>query len=95
MKLPILCPSCQSALNVSQMKCNSCSTEVLGNYQLPLYLKLTQEEQDFILDFFLSGGSIKEMAKKANISYPTMRNHIDDLMNKINHLKQENNHEKN
>ncbi|WP_446515734.1 DUF2089-like zinc ribbon domain-containing protein, partial [Photobacterium damselae] len=28
MKLPIVCPSCDHTLNVSQMKCPSCKTEV-------------------------------------------------------------------
>lgn len=87
MKLPIFCPSCENSLNVSQMKCNHCQTEVNGNYDLPLYLKLSREEQDFILEFFLSSGSIKEMAKQAELSYPTMRNKMDDLIEKINQLK--------
>jgi hypothetical protein len=87
MKLPIVCPSCENSLRVSQMKCEQCSTEVNGNYDLPLYLKLNREEQDFILEFFLSSGSIKEMAKQAGNSYPTMRNKMDDLIEKIKNLK--------
>lgn len=87
MKLPITCPSCEMSLNVSQMKCNSCGTEVNGNYELPLYLKLSRDEQDFILNFFLSSGSIKEMAKQAELSYPTMRNKMDDLIEKIQNLR--------
>lgn len=87
MKLPIFCPSCESSLNVSQMKCNHCKTQVNGNYDLPLYLKLSRDEQDFILQFFLSSGSIKEMAKQAELSYPTMRNKMDDLIEKIENLK--------
>lgn len=87
MKLPIVCPSCESALRVSQMKCEQCATEVNGNYDLPLFLKLTREEQDFILEFFLSSGSIKEMAKQAGNSYPTMRNKMDDLIEKIQKMK--------
>ena len=87
MKLPILCPSCESTLKVSEMKCSSCDTTVNGEYDLPLYLKLGREDQDFILNFFISSGSIKEMAKQANLSYPTIRNKMDDLINKINHLK--------
>lgn len=87
MKLPTLCPSCENSLNVSQMKCNHCDTTVNGNYDLPLYLKLNREEQDFILEFFLSSGSIKEMAKQAELSYPTMRNKMDDLIEKIKQLK--------
>jgi hypothetical protein len=51
------------------------------NYDLPLYLKLNREEQDFILEF-ISSGSIKEMAKQAGNSYPTMRNKMDDLIEK-------------
>lgn len=58
-----------------------------GNYELPLYLKLSREDQDFILDFFLTSGSIKEMASKAGNSYPTMRNKMDDLIEKIKNLK--------
>ncbi len=87
MKLPAICPSCEKALNVSQMKCKHCETTVNGNYDLPLYLKLPRDEQDFILQFFLSSGSIKEMAKQAELSYPTMRNKMDDLIEKIQKLK--------
>jgi hypothetical protein len=49
------------------MKCEQCSTEVNGNYDSS-YLKLNREEQDFILEFFISSGSIKEMAKQAGNS---------------------------
>lgn len=87
MKLPVICPSCENALGVSVMKCDQCQTEVSGNYHLPLYLKLSKEEQDFILEFFISSGSIKEMAKQAGNSYPTMRNKMDDLIEKIKKLK--------
>ena len=52
MKLPVVCPSCESTLIVSQMKCTNCDTTVNGNYELPLYLQLGREEQQFILDFF-------------------------------------------
>lgn len=87
MKLPIICPSCDHTLNVSQMKCPDCGTHVNGEYELPVFLKLTREEQEFVMNFFLSSGSIKEMAKQAELSYPTMRNKVDDLITKINELK--------
>ncbi|KPE53070.1 DUF2089 family protein [Chryseobacterium indologenes] len=87
MKLPIICPSCEHTLNVSRMKCPHCQTEVSGEYELPVLLKLNREEQEFILNFFLSSGSIKEMAKQAGLSYPTMRNKMDDLITKVGQLK--------
>ncbi|MDO4728768.1 MAG: DUF2089 family protein [Bacteroidota bacterium] len=88
-KIPTVCPSCESSLKVSRMRCATCETEVSGEYELPLYLKLNREEQAFILNFFLSSGSIKEMAKQAELSYPTMRNKMDDLIEKIKQLNQE------
>lgn len=85
--MPIFCPSCDSNLMVSQMKCPNCSTEINGQYDLPIFFKLNRDEQDFIMEFFLSSGSIKEMAKQADLSYPTMRNKMDDLIEKILQLK--------
>ena len=83
MKLPIICPSCENSLKVSRLACDHCGTEVNGNYEMPLYLKLSKEEQDFIMDFFLASGSIKEMARQKGNSYPTMRNYMDDLIERI------------
>ncbi len=90
-KLPIQCPSCDDALKVSQLRCDSCSTLVSGNYSMPVFLKLAAEEQDFILKFLLNSGSLKEMAKQMNMSYPTIRNRLDDLIEKINRLKDDEN----
>jgi len=46
-------------------------------------LSLTEEEQNFVLEFFLSSGSLKEMAQKMGNSYPTVRNKLDDMIEKI------------
>lgn len=86
-KLPTLCPSCEHVLNVSQLMCEACHTTVQGNYPLPIFLQLTPKEQQFILDFFLSSGSLKEMAAQQGISYPTVRNQLDDMIQHINDLK--------
>lgn len=85
-KLPIACPSCTGSLHVSQLSCPSCSTQVSGNYPLPVLLQISEEEQAFILQFFISGGSLKEMASQIGISYPTVRNRLDDLIEKIKNL---------
>lgn len=86
-KLPIHCPSCASSLSVSQLSCGECQTLVSGNYSLPILLQLSQEELDFILQFFMTSGSLKEMATQMGNSYPTVRNKLDDMIKKINQLK--------
>jgi hypothetical protein len=86
-KLPIQCPSCEQSLSVSQLSCAHCNTTVSGDYALPLLLQITAEEQNFILQFLLSSGSLKEMASQMGNSYPTVRNKLDDLIHKVNQLK--------
>ena len=49
--LPTTCPSCQSQLKVMALKCETCSTEVTGLYELPVLLRLSEE--DCILFFAL------------------------------------------
>lgn len=84
LKLPTLCPSCETLLSVSQLSCENCQTLVQGNYPLPVFLQLSPKEQEFILQFFLASGSLKEMASQLGISYPTVRNQLDDM---IQHIK--------
>lgn len=86
-KLPIQCPSCESSLSVTQLSCGNCYTSVSGNYSLPLLLQITEEEQNFILQFFLSSGSLKEMATQMGNSYPTVRNKLDDIIQKIKSIQ--------
>lgn len=87
MRLPVHCPSCDATLQVSKLVCKSCETEVLGKYALPVFMQLDVEEQDFLMQFFLNSGSLKEMATHMGKSYPTVRNRLDDLIVKIKNLQ--------
>ncbi|ERJ61070.1 DUF2089 family protein [Sphingobacterium paucimobilis] len=89
MKLPVKCPSCDGKLQVAKLNCTNCDTEVSGTYRLPVYMQLNLEEQEFVLEFLLSSGSIKDMASKLGKSYPTVRNRLDDLIAKVNDLQHE------
>ncbi len=86
-KLPINCPSCEKSLVVSQLSCASCETRILGSYSLPVLLQLSPAEQEFAFQFILTGGSLKKMAEKMNKSYPTVRNKLDDIIEKITQLQ--------
>ena len=50
---------------------------------LPLLARLSEKEQQFVLDFVKSSGSLKDMAKNIGVSYPTVRNILDDLIEKL------------
>lgn len=81
--LPTYCPSCHSQLKVKCLKCESCQTEVSGSYDLPLLALLSESDQQFILRFVINSGSLKEMASELKLSYPTVRNMLNDIINKI------------
>lgn len=84
-RLPLKCPSCNSSLKVGRLYCEQCRTDINGSYGLPpLLAKLTDDEQSFILDFVRFSGSLKDMAKKMSVSYPTVRNILNDLIEKLN-----------
>jgi hypothetical protein len=82
-RLPLQCPACESPLRVGRMFCGECGTEVCGDFELPLLARLSEKEQQFIFAFVKSSGSLKDMAKSMGISYPTVRNVLDDLIEKL------------
>lgn len=82
-KLPVICPSCTTALQVAELSCSNCHTKVSGKFNLPVLTQLSQEDQEFILQFFLHSGSLKQMALQMNISYPTLRNKLDDMIEAV------------
>lgn len=86
-KLPLICPSCDSLLKVKQLHCENCETDVTGLYSLPIISQLSIDDQRFILDFVKASGSLKVMAQNMKLSYPTVRNRLDDIINGINNLE--------
>ena len=82
--LPLRCPSCLSDLQVKSLECTHCNTEVTGHFDLPLLARLSSDDQQFIIEFVKFSGSLKEMSKSLKLSYPTVRNMLDDLIERIN-----------
>lgn len=87
-RLPLRCPACEAPLKVAKMVCDQCGTEVSGVFDLPVLTRLTEEEQRFILEFVKASGSLKDMAKQMGVSYPTVRNYLDDLIEKLNKMEE-------
>ena len=81
--LPAYCPSCHEHLKVKCLKCESCQTEVTGSYDLPVLALLSDNDQQFILRFVKNSGSLKEMASELKLSYPTVRNLLNEVISKI------------
>ena len=81
--LPTTCPACKSQLMVKTLFCQQCDTEIQGQYELPALASLCPDDQAFILDFMKASGSLKEMAKLLGLSYPTVRNRLDEIIERV------------
>jgi len=81
--LPTTCPSCSSQLSVKSLVCERCQTEIQGQYELPLVARLSTDDQSFILEFIKASGSLKEMANLLGLSYPTVRNRLDEIIERV------------
>jgi len=68
---------------VKRLRCEACETEVEGLYPLPPLASLALDDQEFIQEFIKTSGSLKEMAAILGVSYPTVRNRLDEIIEKL------------
>lgn len=80
---PTICPSCGGVLSVKSLHCSECDTTVSGEFAVHPILRLTAEEQQFVMAFIRCSGSLKQMAADMGLSYPTVRNILDDIISKL------------
>ena len=73
------CPVCKKKLFVKTLRCNDCETEITGEFEMSPFDYLTEEQKNFALVFIMSDGNIKEIERKLNISYPTVKKNMDEL----------------
>lgn len=85
--LPESCPSCGQTLRVKRLVCGECDTAVEGEFGLPLLARLRPEEQAFVLNLLKSRGSLKDLARIYGVSYPTVRNRLDALIERVEVLE--------
>ncbi len=87
-KIITQCPSCNSSkLHAVKIDCSDCNTRFEGQFAIPSLLQLSEGDLQFILDFVRCSGSLKEMAAKQKISYPTLRNKLNVLIEIIENLE--------
>ena len=73
-----ICPVCGGDTEVTAINCGQCDTRIEGHFQLCRFCRLTGEQKSFIEVFVKCRGNIKEVEKELGISYPTVRNRLED-----------------
>lgn len=77
------CPNCGDEMVITSYRCNSCYTEVTGEFEIDKFQRLDKEVKEFIELFLQKRGSIKDVGEEIGISYPTVRNRIDRIVSKL------------
>jgi hypothetical protein len=81
-KFPVIseCPVCHHDLEVVQLACSNCQTEIKGNFTLSKFNYLDTEKLYFIEIFVKNRGNIKAIEKEMGYSYPTIKKMLDDVI---------------
>ncbi|MBN1756517.1 DUF2089 domain-containing protein [bacterium] len=74
------CPICEGKLEITGVHCKKCGTTISGHFPMSDLMDLTSEQMEFMKVFIKCRGNIKEVEKELNISYPTVRSKLDDLI---------------
>ena len=74
------CPCCGGPLVVSGLTCERCGTTVTGRFSQCEFCRLTQEQATFLRLFVQRRGNLSEMEKTLGISYPTVRNKLEEVI---------------
>lgn len=77
---PKVCPTCQGALTVTALACDTCGTEVHGHFRRCEFCGLDDDERGLLRVFLAARGNIKEIERYLGVSYPTARARVDGLI---------------
>lgn len=77
------CPYCKNNVKISKVHCHKCGISFEGEFYTTPIMGLSEDEQSFVELFVLSSGSLKEMARILDVTYPTVRTKLDHIIENL------------
>jgi hypothetical protein len=74
------CPVCDKEMTVTELSCKACNTVISGEFETCKFCKLSKQQKYFVEVFIKNRGNIKEIEKELDISYPTVRNKLEEVI---------------
>ena len=71
-------------LVVERVRLQESGVAIEGEFELPPLVRLSAEDQVFVMAFVRAHGSIKEMERTFGISYPTVKNRLNRISGSFN-----------
>jgi hypothetical protein len=81
------CPACGGALVITECQCSDCGLQMQGQFLPAKFSLLSVEHLAFIEVFLRVRGNLSEAERVLGVSYPTIRNKLDEInaeLDKIN-----------
>ena len=78
-KLLEQCPSCGGPLIITECKCADCQLQLRGDFRPGQFSALSEDQLTFIQVFLRARGNLSEVEKVLGVSYPTIRNKLDEV----------------
>ena len=77
------CPDCGKPMIPVTCECQYCDIRMEGNFSVSILSQLSPEDQALVIAFVRNYGSIKKIQKLLDVSYPTARARIADLIKRL------------
>ena len=74
------CPICSGELIATTLECRHCDTKIQGRFITGPFAGLSVEQLEFVELFIRNEGKITRMQDELELSYPTIRNRLHDII---------------
>jgi hypothetical protein len=78
--IPTRCPLCGGEVTVTRIYCRECDTTIEGRFSGGPFVQLKPEQLAFVEMFVRNEGRIKRMEDDLELSYPTIRKQLHDVI---------------
>ena len=78
--VPGRCPVCGNEMIITRLHCPDCDVTVEGHFALGRLGTLSPEQLEFVEVFLRCDGKIKRVEKELNVSYPTVRSRMNEII---------------
>ncbi len=83
-QVPGKCSICGHEITITGFVCNHCHTRTEGEFAPCRFCSLEREQVDFIEAFLKCRGNIRDVEKELGLSYPTIRNRLEEVLQALN-----------
>ena len=77
------CPSCGGELEIRELRCTWCETEIRSHFAPCDFCRLSEEQSTFLRLFVTSRGNLSDVEKRLGVSYPTVRAKLDEVIGRL------------